>query len=241
MNKFYLLTCALFLGATSTFAQTIDRSCVFVGMNEKEDGDLIIYEENGTVYENNATVTTTITRGDDFQGYMISSGLGIKNVSDKGKRFYIKYEIVTLPEGLHQICFNGTCLTRNNVGVNYYPERESTLTPPILKKNEDAKSLMAEWLPLSNYGTATVKYSIEYVTYNDDTQAYDITGQGPTITVNYQYQDPNAINGIEVDGNASTAYYDLSGRRVSTPHAGLYIQKTTQANGQVKSRKVQLK
>ena len=227
---------SLLVGAASAFAQTnVDTSCQFVGMNEEG-------EETGVVYKDGDVVNATELTDDGFQDPFISSTLGIKNNTDKGKRLYITYTISAMPEGSHKFCFSGQCYFKTSVGnYTYFEFPTQDITDGALVRKQTTMPLQAEWIVGDNYGTATATYTIHYLTYNDATQVYDITGQGPTITVNYQYQDPNAINGIESDSNASTAYYDLSGRRVSAPHAGLYIQKTTQANGQVKSRKVQLK
>lgn len=227
---------SLLVSAASAFAQTtVDTSCQFVGMNEEG-------EETGVVYNDGDVVDATIVTDDGFQDPFISSTLGIKNVTDAGKRLYITYTISAMPEGKHKFCFSGQCYYQSAVGnYTYFEFPTQDITDGALVRKRTTMPLQAEWILGDNYGTATVSFQIHYLTYNDETQVYDITGDGPSITVNYKYQDPNAIGGVTTDGEGTATYYDLSGRKVTAPQAGLYIQKTALGGGKVQSRKVMLK
>lgn len=110
MKKIYSILTMLCFGAASLSAQSAsDIQFVYINADGNETG----------VVADNAVITVNTVEGDpndEFSDPFISSGLAIKNVAANGRRVQLEYEITAMPNGRHDICFFGTCLSDNQTG-----------------------------------------------------------------------------------------------------------------------------
>lgn len=157
MKKFYSIAFALFLGATSMFAQK-NTDVRFVTIDED-------INKTGEV-EDGAVISVSTITDNGFQDPFISTGLGVENTTDNSKRVQVDYEILKLDNGGVQCCFS-TCSLNKVLGTFYTPELSKSgnrINLPVVKSHE-VQDLAGEWF-FGGDGTATVKFTIKVGTKN---------------------------------------------------------------------------
>ena len=239
MKKFYSIAFALLLGATSMFAQK-NTDVRFVTIESAGDDEII---KTGNV-EDGAVINVSTITDDGFQDPFISTGLGVENTTDNGKRVQIDYEILKLDNGGVQCCFS-TCGLNKALGIYYTPMLSASgnrVGLPVVKKHE-VQDLAGEWFYAGD-GVATVKFTIKIGTENTtktdaEGKVYDVV-EGPSVTVNF-LKGAAGINSAVAAASAQTTYFDLTGRKVASPSHGVYVQKQVLSDGTVKTAKVLLK
>lgn len=225
--KKVLLTLCLVAGFSASYAQSndaVDNTVVFTLGNGGEvlaDGAVVNADEQ-----------------DIITGY-IKSGVWVKNTSDAIVQLSMENTVKSLSNGSASLCFPpGLCVPSGKDKVGILQESDKG----ALRAGTTA-DLMAEWIP-EDYGTATVTYRIKLynVTMNGNIPSYTFKAYGPTVTVNYNYNNPAGIDGGAVSSSETGAkWYDLSGREVTVPGHGLYVKKATMSDGSVKTTKVIIK
>lgn len=225
MKKFYTIALSLIACLTSMQAQT-DPTFVFT------------QGEDGPALADGATIDISEVEEDAFGDKMISSGLYLKNVSSSAASFKLEVAITQLPSGYIMHCYPGQCVPKYNV--------ETFVTDGsygVLKAGMSG-SLASEWY-VGSYGKAVVSYRpmVYDVTFDDDMNpVYTFRAYGPTVTVNYNYNDPTGIDNAAAAGDvAGVTYYDMCGREVSKPAGGVFVKKTVDAGGNVTTCKVVVK
>lgn len=225
--------------ATASFAfADVDHTMEFV-------------DKDGNIVADGSVINRTEVEEDDFGDMQIKSGLYAKNTSSKAVNIGFTITAENVPSGQFRHCFPGSC--------NNTPQHPELATYPIIGsvdtravgstgttiKAGETQDLQSEWiLESGKYGTCTVKYQFHIYTaaIQDGKIVYTSKGDGPSVTVNYIYQDPTGINtNVAEQKLNSVSYYDLSGRKVSHPESGVYVKKMTYADGTVKSQKVAVK
>lgn len=211
MNKIFTLGLSLALAAAPCLAQ------------EEEVNETFQFTyADGTVVPNGSTVTVKNYEGNPFGKLEMKSGLYVKNTSDDAASLSIQMTIESLPNGNIQLCFPSACANYSEVGTFE--------TQQGAKKADGTQhDLQTEWFPTS-YGTAKATYTIRNYDYHQIGPvggSYSFTGNGPTVTVIYEYSE-NSISGIhDVKGGteAKAEYFDLQGRKADAPAHGLYLVK----------------
>lgn len=222
MKRFYTLALGLMMGATTLFAQkTTDLQFVTITGERNEA------VETGTVKDGAAIDATEETPSG------ITSGIAVKNVTNKVQKIAIKFEIVELDNGSFSCCFAGQC--------NHYTELKEYYRPTLVYDGEyissktflhsvyEANEIMdieSHWEPKSK-GKCVVKFTAYQGVVDDEvsdseTKFYNLV-EGPSVTVNFLNGVPSSISNIEnkdVDNN----YYDLAGRKVAKPTKGIYVK-----------------
>ncbi len=237
MRKIYSIIALMLFGAASLKAQSAsDLQFVYINANGEEIG----------VVADGAVVNVTTVEGDptdEFDEPFISSGLAIKNTTANGRRVQLAYEITALPNGRHDVCFFGSCISDNKTGKSTYPRLSSkgNIVGLSALKAGSVTSLKAEWY-FTEAGTATVVYQANVCTASGEAEdgvnpIYQVAAAGPTVTVNYIY-DPSGIEEITIDNPVKTEYYNVAGCRVENPENGIFIVRNTYANGKVATKKV---
>ena len=239
MKKFYILSLMLLLGATSMMAQK-NTDVQFVTIQFDDDENIV---KTGDVKDGAVIYVSTIT-DDGFVEPFISTGLGVENTTDIGKRVQIDYEILKLDNGGVQCCFS-TCGLNKALGTFYTPMLSASgnrVNLPVVKKHE-VKDLSGEWF-FDGDGVATVKFTVKIGTKNSkedgEGDVYDVE-EGPSVTVNFLKGEAAGIAAAKATEAVNTTYFDLSGRKVSAPSHGIYVKKTQSADGSVKTSKVAVK
>lgn len=201
----------LFMGLVATL--TVQAQSDFPLQFADKDGNIIA---DGTVL-NLTTVET-----DDFGDVLMPSGLYVKNTIDADVEGGGVYSITTFSNGSFQTCFPANCVSNNKTGN--FETSHGTIAAGGLK------SMQTEWLPASS-GTCVVTYQLVTYKQNVITKQWQKDQTGPTVTLNFTY-DPAGVNSTVNNKSVHRVeYYNLTGRRVQTPGRGMYIVKTTYADG----------
>ena len=228
MKKILLTAACLMAGFTATFAQEEGEETI--GTFQFVTADRTIVPNGSTIYAKKYTEGTF--GGKSF----IPSGLYVMNTSEDPACISIKINVEELSNGSIQLCYPSTC-ANYTLGI-----KETTYGT---KDGGEVSDLQTEWMP-DGTGQAKVTYTImnyEYLGLDDQPipqPVYQFEGEGSSVTVIYQY-DPASINNVESSENAVAIYFDMTGRQVANPAKGLYVKKTVNANGNVKSQKVIIK
>lgn len=220
MKKFFTFSLALMLGMAAAQAQEATERFKFV-------------YADGTEVPNGSTIhVTNYHTMDPFTGSAVmASGLYVVNTTSEPQTLSVEINVKSLPNGEIQLCFPMNC-------QNYSLGKKETQKGVM--KSGQTNDLQTEWMA-SAYGTSTVTYTLKnynFVGTVGGVDQYDLVGEGPTVTVVYEYSE-NSISGIsdvKVGSEAKAGYYDLQGRKVSAPTKGLYI-----VNDGKESKKVILK
>lgn len=214
MKKIFTLALGLLFATVPCLAQEeeeIDESCQFV-------------YADGTPVANGATVTVkNYAEQDPFQGQTVmKSGLYVKNTSEDAVTLAVEINVEELPSGNVQLCFPTNC---QNFGLG-----KNETSKGVVKADGTLYDLQTEWFA-SSYGTAKVTYKLKTYVFTGMhglTPSYDFNGDGPSVTVVYDYSENSTLGIHDVkDGalNGTTEYFDLQGRRVAKPGKGLYVAK----------------
>ena len=214
MRKLSTLALLLMMGAMSAWSQT-ENIFRFVDKDGKEVPD-------GT----ELTITETEEMDDGFGGVstIMPSGLYVENTTGEEASLRIHCQLQTLDNGLFQICFPTTCISKEAV--------ETFDTPSGPLSSGEIKTLQTEWLP-DTYGRCTAVYQVEVMKLISMIPLkYESLGMGPSVTVEYVYTDPAHIEEMHGDeANEPEACYNLNGIKRNALQRGLNIVRMK--NGQV--------
>ena len=123
-----------------------------------------------------------------------------------------------MTSGSFQSCFPSACMQVSEVGA--YTTQGGALEAGALK------DMQTEWFPAAA-GSCSVTYQLT-TKQNPITKEWVKDPEGPTVTLNFTY----ATTGLKAPAEVqSVTYYDIQGCPVSQPSRGVFIQKTTLADG----------
>ncbi|MCD7714128.1 MAG: hypothetical protein LUI08_04280 [Prevotella sp.] len=210
MKKITLLLIAAAFLCTTANADDINTSLQFA-------------YSDGTIVPDGSEITVTSAIEAEFTGEIeLPSGLYILNTTDDTCGVGMTITVSRLDNGALQYCLLGTCKSTtellNNVSAG-----------TGLLKAGAMDDLMTEYIP-TDYGTCTATLTIG-VYEAGIIGAGNYIGEGPTITVNFVYDDTSlGITDVAVADSEITGYYSVSGEKLSAPQKGVNIVKY--ANGQ---------
>lgn len=186
-------------------------------------------DKDGNIIADGTTLDLTEVEETDFGEVQMPTGLYVKNVSGASVHVGGVYTIQSISSGAFQSCPFGSCTRKDAIG------QYTTANDDLAAGSTDF--LMSEWFPTAE-GTCVVTYQL--LTYKQNSikkTQWDKDKDGPTITLNFNYSSA-AISKNKADGNVrQVEYISLTGRRVQAPAHGMYIVKTTYADGTTKSTK----
>lgn len=205
--------------------------------NAQTDNTLQFVDASGNVVEDGATVNGEVEYIDmgAYGGYyQVNTGLSVKNNSSEVVGASVAGEITRMDNGSLNCCFPIQCDELTSTG-------SFETTPGTLEASAEPYTFSTEWIPASetSYGqcTATFRLVLREVVYNSIggiqiPDAGDIIAQGPSVTVNFVYDEESAgITGIEtVEDNEPVGYYTLDGQKLSAPRKGA-VNIVKYANG----------
>ena len=134
-------------------------------------------DKNGNTIANGTSLTVSELTEDEIMGNFISTGLSVKNTSETNASVRISYQIETLDNGLFQICFPSSCITKTTTGSFETTNGEMTAG--------EVRDLQCEWFPEA-YGTCKVTLTIEVLNALGTKIA-----DGSAVQVSFSYADPS--------------------------------------------------
>ncbi len=188
-------------------------------------------DKDGNIIADGSVIELTNVEDDGFGEIQMPSGLYVKNNSDATVQCAGSFTVQAISNGTFQSCFPSNCMRASTVGD--YTTQDGPLEAGTLK------NMITEWLPETE-GTCTVVYQL--VTYKENplTHQWSKDQEGPSITLNFNYDTSGVIAATATKSACSVTYYSLTGRKVPAPTSGMYI-RTIRANGKTVCDKVLIK
>lgn len=178
---------------------------------------LVFADKNGKEIADGSVITANTTEEDALGDLLVPSGLFIKNLSSESVGVRVKCNVTTLDNGIFQICFPVTCISKSVMGAFD--------TGSDLISSGELRNLLTEWMP-ETYGTCSVTYQIELMKQvNLFPPTFESLEMGPKVTVNFVYTDPAGIDEVSTTEVTVVERYGANGMRLSAPHKGLNILK----------------
>lgn len=217
MKRFF----TLFIGLVAALA-----------LQAQSDFPLQFADKDGNIIADGTTLNLTESIVDDFNDVQIPTHLYVKNISESEVQGGGSYTIASIGSGAFQTCFPENCVQQRNSGT--YQTEPGVFAAGVLK------DMNTEWLPTTE-GTCQVTYQLITFKQNPITKKWNKDKEGPTITLNFNYNsasiDPAATNGNVL----KVEYYSVTGHQVPKATLGMYIVKTTYADGKTLNRMTMVK
>ena len=238
MKKLYSLALAILFGIAPAMAQD-DYGVHFISIDENQN-------KIGNIADG-STITVSKITDNGLDDPFISAGVGAENTSNGFIRLQVKYDVLQFAPTRVQCCAFGACTASEGLGTYYVPVLNSSGQHINLNGLRAGRTtdLAAEWFPTVD-GTTTIKITLLIGTKNGDydydgNDTYDVK-EGPSITVNFVKGNDTGINSTSTDdANTAKTYFDTTGRKVSNPTKGVYVEKKQTKDGSVSTRKVVIK
>lgn len=202
-----------------------------LAIQAQNDFPIQFADKDGNIIADGTTLTITEIEDDGLGSLLMPSGLYVKNTTNAAVCCAGSFTIQSMSNGAFQSCFPSNCMQTSDTGS--YTTENGLLDAGALK------SMMTEWLPVAE-GTCTVVYQL--VTYKENplTHQWSKDQEGPSITLNFNYDTSGVIAAAATKSACSVTYYSLTGRKVPAPTHGMYI-RTIRANGKTVCDKVLIK
>lgn len=203
--------------------------CLFAGLaiQAQSDFPLQFVDKDGQVIPDGTELDITEFEEDELFGdILMPTDVSVKNNS--GGAVYVggTYTVKSIDNGWFQTCFPSVCMRKNATGT--YTTGTDAIQPGQIR------DMQTEWFP-EGEGTCIVTYQLQ--TYRKVGNNYMLDGDGPTITLNFYYGTTGIGSAKAGRKVCSVAYYDLSGQKTDRPSHGVYMKKTTYADGTSTVRK----
>lgn len=181
---------------------------------------------SGEIIPDGTVLNLTEIEIDELFGDMLmSSGLKVTNVSNDVVYGGATYTIQVIKGGRFQTCFPSNCMSQGAAGT--YTTNADAFMPGQLR------DMQTEFLPDGD-GTRIVTYQLQ--TFRKVGNSYFPDEDGPSVTLRFA-TDPDGIGDVKASKACSVTYYDLSGQKVERPVRGVFMKKTTYADGSFTVRK----
>ena len=181
---------------------------------------------SGEIIPDGTVLNLTEIEIDELFGDMLMpSGLKVTNVSNDVVYGGATYTIQVIKGGRFQTCFPSNCMSQGAAGT--YTTNADAFMPGQLR------DMQTEFLPDGD-GTCIVTYQLQ--TFRKVGNSYFPDEDGPSVTLRFA-TDPDGIGDVKASKACSVTYYDLSGQKVERPVRGVFMKKTTYADGSFTVRK----
>ena len=185
-------------------------------LNAQNLSTIVFVDKDGHLVADGSTITVNTAVENDFGEMVLLSGLYVKNLTSDNVALRVHFNVQTLDNGLFQICFPVSCITKSVTGVFE--------TGSDIMSAGEQRDLQTEWTPQA-YGKCIVTYQIELMKQLPGfPPQFEPQEMGPQVTVVYDYVDPAGINSTLTESQvAVSAVYSADGRQLDTPQHGLNI------------------
>lgn len=194
----------------------------------QSDFPLQFADKDGNIIADGTVLNLTTAESDDFGDVLMSTNLFVKNTFSSVVNGGGKYVIQSMSNGAFQTCFPENCVRKTSAGT--FATEHGTFAAGELK------SMQTEWLPASS-GSCVVTYQLITFKQNSITKKWVEDQSGPTVTLNFTYDAAGVSSAVNNKNVRRVEYYNLIGRCVATPARGMYIVRTTYADGTTTSKK----
>jgi hypothetical protein len=187
-------------------------------------GNSVFVAPDGTLYllaVDDATGVAKMRLSVYKNGAFQTVGGDVLPISNEAYDRHMVVRVATAPDGTPYIAYNDYKGDKN-VYFIYLDNETKQWTAPV--KVADAIDETADDVNL-----CFTKTGIGYLTFTDKNNKIHL--------LKYAEVDPASVTVVR-HAVAKTEYFDLSGKRVSAPAKGLYIQRSVDNNGRVKTSKV---
>lgn len=174
----------------------------------QDSSTLRFVDKSGNTVANGTSLTVSELTEDEIMGNFISTGLSVKNTSGANASVRISYLIETLDNGLFQICFPSSCITKTTTGSFKTTNGEMAAG--------EVRDLQCEWFPEA-YGTCKVTLAIEVVNALGTKIA-----DGPAVQVAFAYAAPSHVDAFSTEVTVLERY-TLQGQPATNSHQGITI------------------
>ena len=199
-----------------------------LAIQAQSDFPLQFADKDGNIIADGTTLNLTETVANDFGDVMMPTHLFVKNISDSEVHGGGSYAITSIGSGAFQTCFPENCVQQRNTGA--YETEQGTFAAGVLK------DMQTEWLPTTE-GSCSVTYRLITFKQNPITKKWNKDKEGPTITLSFNYNSAGIDSATTGTNVLKVEYYSLTGHQVKKVTHGLYIMKTTYADGTEKCKK----
>ena len=197
-----------------------------LGLQAQDEFPLQFIDENGEIIADGTVLDLMEIEEDELFGDLkMPTNISVKNISDDVVYGGGSYTIQFISNGNFQTCFPMNCMIQSAVGT--YSTGSDTFQPGQLR------NMQTEWLPEAE-GMCFVSYQLQ--TYRKLGKNYIPDEDGPMITLCFYY-GTTGMKGTKGKTVRDVTYYDLSGQAVERPTHGVYMKKTTFADGSFIVRK----
>lgn len=197
--------------------------CLLAGfaVQAQDDFPLQFVDKDGQIIPDGTALDLMEYEVDEFFGdILMPVKVSVKNVGDATVQGGATYTIVSISNGWFETCFPSNC-TRQSIKGTF-----STGNAAILPG--ETRGLQTEWFP-DGEGQCEVTYQLQ--TFRKVGNSYIPDGNGPMIVLCFAY-GTTGIGDTKAGKKVGTVtYYDLTGQPTSHPVHGVYMKKTTYADG----------
>lgn len=199
----------------------ISAMCFGHVVAQQTDDTFQFTDLNGNIVADGSVITVNTI---NEEGQMVVP-LQVKNTSATKAAGSIYETISGMPGGAWQTCAFGNCMQLTENGYS----------PKSIVMGGIEQDIQTEWIPQEGQyasWTATLQihvFNIVSVTMfgrTSDSVGSELIGYGPSVTVNFVYADPAAVNAITNATAPAQQLYSISGQHVANGYRGIAIVRT---------------
>ena len=195
---------------------------------QTSDFPLQFADKDGNIIADGSILNLSEYEEDAFGDVQIPTNLYVKNISGEAVQGGGTYTIQSMDNGTFQTCFPESCVRQTKAGS--YNTGNGAIEAGAMK------SMQTEWFPTAE-GVCVVAYKLVTFSQNSKTGKWMKDGDGPTVTLNFNYGSSGINSATAQKQVRQLEYYDIVGRQVKKPTNGVYIVKEIYADGSKQSRK----
>lgn len=204
-----------------TLCLSMMMGCMVASAQAPVDEVLQFTDSNGNVIADGSNITSKEI--DNSMGYYeVSSGVYLKNTSDKAAGVELQVNVKSVTNGDLTICFPMQCV---GIGLGQHTTGFDAIYPG------NPRDIMLHLGVVDDNAKASAEVEVQIVRYDVKfVSGMPVKGEnsypGSKITVNLVYDGTAGINDVTVAGDSKeVARYTLDGRKLSAPQKGINIVK----------------
>lgn len=205
-----------------TLCLSMMMGCMVASAQAPVDEVFQFSDSNGNVIADGSNITSKEVAYNPMGYYEVSSGVYLKNTSDKVAGMELQVNVKSVTNGDLTICFPMQCV---GIGLGQHTTGFDAIYPG------NPRDIMLHLGVADDNAKASAEVEVQIVRYDLDlSSGMPIKGEnsypGSKITVNLVYDGTAGINDVTIAGDSKeVARYTLDGRKLSAPQKGINIVK----------------